>query len=772
MFPELCTDDFTELARVEQKRSLAASRTKAAPANPALLSMFASTMQLAQKGKITHKNAFQLQLIDHMADIIQQPDEADAAPSGRTPTKANKQGVSATGTPLSAAPAFTTPSARSPTTASPLSDHSAGSAIPSSATRPSPPPTSLSDITNRQKRPAAKQQVNFVKASSTLDASVMIYSGRVDNVHKDAYRMAGGLSAQQLEREEEAEENDEEGEAAGNAKRKRRAATRATIETRLSNLNMKAVERREDGDPFFKRMSAAFDAGGAKGMLTHQLSVYKGAEVALDGQLVVLQERQGHDVEGLTQHVDLSELSELLTQTASNWRQLSVCPLLREMEAIRDELEGKPARTEEADSSTRENETGPILPSGELSIAADANESLDDSFAGLELADSGVDLAELHADIEAAIVQEHSLDSHMARPMDDCDVDDTAAASADTTSAAAPTSMQSSPFVALGLFGAATDGSLGSQSQLAGMAHWKFKAAASTTTTTTQRQPRATKATAPIDFYAAPPPPSLFAAVAKRRLSALRLSAATLRKRQEPSARAALLRPTAATYDVAGLMRLFGRDNSVSIRSRHEQRAEERQQEQRADGAEAEAGGMAEAWDNVVGGSDDDGDNGTLPAFDTDPAAATGDNHSDFTLLTEPARVEQLSIGYARTAKRVDVKRLKECLWAGINSASTAKPDEEKESDEWEESDGRTAIAPITFQHAIDTLAGRYPAGALESVSVSYCFICVLHLCNERSLTLESDPLPPYHTAAGGAGQERRVNLSSFTIRATQPEEA
>ena len=780
LLSELCTDDWAELARVEQKRALAASRSRPR-ADPALLSMFASTMKLAQTGKITHKNAFQLQLIDHMADIIQQPDETEpsTAAQTRTPLRAKQQQqqqlASATGTPQSTAAAFATPAAaaaRSP--AARLSD-----ASPASVARQ---PSSLADITNVQKRRPAKPAVNFVKASSTLDASVMIYSGRVDNVHKDAYRMAGGLTAQRMERDEEQqldegtedeEAADEEAavgatEKASRARRKRRAAS--TIESKLCNLNMKQVERRDDGDPFFKRMSAAFDAGGAKGMLTHQLSVYRGAEVALDGQLLVMADRARQPVEGLTQHFDMSELSELLLTTASNWQQLTVCPLMRELEAIRTELEGKPAQTVEEDNRGLDSANADRHSVDGGYAAMDSDDELAGGFAGMELTDGGsggavgMDLNELHAEIDAAIVQEQCLDSHMAQPREDgYDDEDAPITAVDTAPPAATSNATALTWIAPGLFGAPTDGPTSayiSQSQLASMAHWKFKAASSTAAATIQRQPRQTKATAPIDFYAGPAANAAFAVVPKKRLHTLRLSVATLRKRMEPSARAALLRAAAATYKVEGLMRLYGRDHSVSIRAKADEPIDEQRQSDHDDVAAAGAADGTDAWDDTAG----EDEPASLDAPSS--AAAESDVPSEFALLAKPKQVEPLSIAYAQVAKRVDVKRLKECLWAGIDTANDTK--HEPIDDEEKGQIKPASVPPTTFQQAIDTLAGRYPANQLASVSVPYCFICVLHLCNEQGLMLESDSLPLSDATTGGEATERRMNLGSFTISAAR----
>jgi len=43
-----------------------------------------------------------------------------------------------------------------------------------------------------------------------------------------------------------------------------------------------------------------------------------------------------------------------------------------------------------------------------------------------------------------------------------------------------------------------------------------------------------------------------------------------------------------------------------------------------------------------------------------------------------------------------------------------------------------------TFDEVIVGLQRSYPGDKLAEISTSFCFICLLHLANERGLTLES----------------------------------
>jgi condensin complex subunit 2 len=87
-------------------------------------------------------------------------------------------------------------------------------------------------------------------------------------------------------------------------------------------------------------------------------------------------------------------------------------------------------------------------------------------------------------------------------------------------------------------------------------------------------------------------------------------------------------------------------------------------------------------------------------------------------LVAEPKLTKTLKMNYAKTAKKVDVKRLKENLW---------KDYEEKQSQE----------NVIPFSNLVGGLDKVYQEDKLKEISVPFCFICLLHLANENNLEIK-----------------------------------
>lgn len=122
-------------------------------------------------------------------------------------------------------------------------------------------------------------------------------------------------------------------------------------------------------------------------------------------------------------------------------------------------------------------------------------------------------------------------------------------------------------------------------------------------------------------------------------------------------------------------------------------------------------------------------------------------------LVTQSRRLRPEYVQYARTATKVDVRRLKEEMWKGIGfsdvcllptdlprpciDAPQIPPSEptpqqpqpsEKEKDE---------TPPLKFTSIMNNLQQVYPKQAMQDISTSYCFICLLHLANEKGLTID-----------------------------------
>ncbi|VDP42431.1 unnamed protein product [Schistosoma margrebowiei] len=173
---------------------------------------------------------------------------------------------------------------------------------------------------------------------------------------------------------------------------------------------------------------------------------------------------------------------------------------------------------------------------------------------------------------------------------------------------------------------------------------------------------------------------------------------------------------------------------------------------------------------------DDDDDDAIIPfecAF-TQNAGYNDGELTDIELISQPNKVARIEIGYARTAKMINVQRLKCAMWGflehtvphvGLNIpsqsplsvASTASaPDTNSlvddptslnvnenqkqcpmNEDVIESDSGRTSCLPKVhgargFSEVIDNLSGRISWQMAKELSISIALNCLLHLSNEK----------------------------------------
>ncbi|CEO58630.1 Putative Condensin complex subunit 2 (Fragment) [Penicillium brasilianum] len=131
--------------------------------------------------------------------------------------------------------------------------------------------------------------VNFQKASCTLDGCVKIYTSRVDSVATETGKLLSGLadSRDKRGRDNEAEgedgDEDEDGEEGGGRKsRKKTRSHEATLAPSFNSLQLKKFELEFAVDPLFKKASADFDEGGAKGLLLNHLAIDGHGRIVFD----------------------------------------------------------------------------------------------------------------------------------------------------------------------------------------------------------------------------------------------------------------------------------------------------------------------------------------------------------------------------------------------------------------------------------------------------------------------------------------------------------
>lgn len=117
------------------------------------------------------------------------------------------------------------------------------------------------------------------------------------------------------------------------------------------------------------------------------------------------------------------------------------------------------------------------------------------------------------------------------------------------------------------------------------------------------------------------------------------------------------------------------------------------------------------------------------------PASTFGGMEFGSQLVTSSRRLRPEYVQYARVAKKVDVRKLKENLWTGL----AFEPSVAEENPPREEGAMDIEIPPVTrkFTTIMNDLQSVYPQKAMNDISTSYCFICLLHLANEKGLIIE-----------------------------------
>ncbi|RUS23667.1 condensin complex subunit 2/barren [Jimgerdemannia flammicorona] len=164
------------------------------------------------------------------------------------------------------------------------------------------------------------------------------------------------------------------------------------------------------------------------------------------------------------------------------------------------------------------------------------------------------------------------------------------------------------------------------------------------------------------------------------------------------------------------------------------------------DGPEGQASGEADRADSPdldlpflfhdVDVDDDDDPFGDAEG-DVDDIPVGGDSHGygDNLIAASLRKVKPAYVNYAKTAKKVDVKKLKDNLWremtVGNGTAAGAAAAQEDVPED------ATVVGRQKFTEIVSGLDKVYPEKKRKDISVPFCFICLLHLANEKNLVIE-----------------------------------
>lgn len=157
-----------------------------------------------------------------------------------------------------------------------------------------------------------------------------------------------------------------------------------------------------------------------------------------------------------------------------------------------------------------------------------------------------------------------------------------------------------------------------------------------------------------------------------------------------------------------------------------------------------------QAADSDYEESDDlfEGPGGTLGHSDHPPATTQDSNEAseahglDITtyresnLVAEPQKVNKIEIQYAKTAKKMDMKKLKQSMWSLLTETPKQADAEVNHSEDGEagplEEGPDKKLSSLTKD-----LQKSLPPLMAQNLSIPLAFACLLHLANEKNLKLE-----------------------------------
>eukprot|EP01127_Copromyxa_protea_P024731 TRINITY_DN9893_c0_g1_i1.p1 TRINITY_DN9893_c0_g1~~TRINITY_DN9893_c0_g1_i1.p1 ORF type:complete len:681 (-),score=144.49 TRINITY_DN9893_c0_g1_i1:28-1833(-) len=563
----------------------------------------------------------------------------------------------------------------------------------------------LSDIAHDVEVTEPKDK--FQVLSSTLDASVKIYSSRVDSVHLDTYKMLGGLSRAKDTPVHEEAEDQEEGDAEkpeGAPKRKAKEGHTHTLETNVANLNIRKLDLQFSIDPLFRKASASFDDQGGRALLLSQLSVYNGCEIIFDSSdaLNFDADRLGDSAE-----IDVLPLQEDLAKICTDLSKLQICP-----KYMKFQFSDKAQDLERIEDFEDEEECA--------------------EWEAIDAVDIQEQERELQNELHAEELPELSNFDTTSQFMDESQPWQDGYVLDDFTQ---PEIQQNiNRVLQIGEGNINSDYTYFNERMMknwAGPAHWKFKTAPKGTSIpkTTQQddeeggkakastRTKATKRKAPflIDFTS----PSKREKKEIQKLlepgdSKTTLSDAMIQK-QNSKAKDLLL-PADMSFDPAEFTKLFNQPQ-WGVTSWAERNTWESQPQNTS-------------WNDNFRGDVGDDDDDDMAQFAFPEDGADDHDHGGFLdievpsgplkLVDKPAAAEKIVVKYAQKATFVDVKALKSKMWKELCTEEETHKVQDKPPSE------------KSFQGMIQAMPERTPA----PISVPYYFICLLHLANENNLDI------------------------------------
>ncbi|KAI9327095.1 condensin complex subunit 2/barren [Obelidium mucronatum] len=580
--------------------------------------------------------------------------------------------------------------------------------------------------------------INFQKASCTLDGCVKIYTSRVDSVDAETRILLNGLvdgkgGGSNYE--------DEEGVGKEDGKRRRQTKSGNTLEKDITALNVKKIESEFLIDPLFKKTSADFDEGTASGLLLNHLNMANEGMIIFDASDDVTVSKQMADhadttCDSTVQMLDISKLKEKFMYDVGRLRNLSLCPSLKNFDFSSPNNE-MPKFDFDKMMDTQAPGADDYVPmdhDGGDDDAGDGNGNFMQDFDDDPFPEDGGE-RRLSGDGGG-----YNIPIGIPRGMqvDDVADDENGGGGAfDLAMGTAGATEEANPF-------AYFDSSM--VRRWAGPEHWKPKPIIKVKESA---GPKKKREPMKINFGDT--------SITEKQLFAASTLSISMPKYGE-KARAKNLLPNDEHFSAQDFLKLFLKPvNKVTFRRKNGRGSEVKPSDDVVDPAfwsqhqndnvsfTQEPAENHFADDNDFGGGnmadDDDGDDENEPLAqdhdDLDLGAAIGANEEGTmleygdSLVDAPKKIKANFIHFAKTQKKVDIKKLKENLWSNLIDL-TGDDDEDDEKP----TPHNPSQTDTTFKNVVHGLSNRYSSDKMSDISVAFCFICLLHLANEKNLSV------------------------------------
>lgn len=180
------------------------------------------------------------------------------------------------------------------------------------------------------------KDINFQKASTTLDGCVKIYSSRVDSAVAETGKLLSGLAvARKLNLDDIRTMANDEIESLDNVpkkKRKLRASPQSTLAKSFEELQVRKIDEELLIDPLFRKTLADFDEGGAASLLLSFLNIDLNCRMVFDSLSDDASEQKSETKLKESDDIDIMYLKERFFGDLSSMNELTVCPSLNDIE--------------------------------------------------------------------------------------------------------------------------------------------------------------------------------------------------------------------------------------------------------------------------------------------------------------------------------------------------------------------------------------------------------------------------------------------------------